>query len=269
MSIPVGTRHHYRGEFTLQGEFRCNLCGHQAVATVIGFGEGFAQNVFFLDARAANLKAIAMARDAAKRHAVRIMQLARCPSCGHADERAVASHRRLNQLAPLEAAGIGIGFGLLAAYLTAPSLGFLGGVAIAAVMYLILAKDLRRTSDLVERVTFASATATSDSTAPPPEPEACPQCKAPGPHRESGKALVCMKCFQSFEPRVSSGPRFVLYFDEQPTTSDREVPQKERNQRKCPCPHCGENDRLRVSGRVRICQSCGRSFTPGESVKAD
>lgn len=267
MSIPLGTRHHYRGEFKLQGEFHCNSCGHEAVAEVIGYGEGFAQNLLFLNPRAADLKAISMARDAAKRQAVRIMQLAPCPKCGLADQHASAAHRRSKQLAPLEAAAIGVAFGLLAYFLVAPSVGVLGGLALAAVMYFILAKELRRLSQRVERVTFADAPAAADKSGSAPAP-ACPQCNASGPHRVSGKALVCMKCFHSFEPPVPSGPRFVLFYDEQPSSNDREVPQKERKVRKGRCPHCGERSRIRVSGRARICQACGRSFTPGQTAEA-
>ncbi len=71
--------------------FRCPGCAKTARAAVVGIGQGQGNSAYFLDEDGAKERASSRAVSAADENAALTLSLARCPSCGRRNEKAITS----------------------------------------------------------------------------------------------------------------------------------------------------------------------------------
>jgi hypothetical protein len=81
----VGPIRHAEHEATVAGDFRCAVCGFQAIATARAFGHGNARDVLLLDGPAAKQAARRRARNDALNRAEALLRIVPCPRCASRD----------------------------------------------------------------------------------------------------------------------------------------------------------------------------------------
>jgi hypothetical protein len=87
----VGRRHTVTAQSKQVLPFQCRSCNHQAMALVVGVGQGQGNSPYMLDESGAKQRAADSSRRAADDNARLTLKLAVCPKCHRRDEDALRS----------------------------------------------------------------------------------------------------------------------------------------------------------------------------------